>query len=39
MGSGSWTSDSFKSYASRKSYKLTDNDTVESQRYASSGYV
>ena len=29
MGSGSWTSDSFKSYASRKSYKLTDNDTVD----------
>lgn len=29
MGSGSWTSDSFKSYASRKMYKLTDNDTVD----------
>lgn len=29
MGSGSWTSDSFKSYASRKSYKLTDSDTVD----------
>lgn len=29
MGSGSWTCDSFKSYASRKSYKLTYNDTVD----------
>lgn len=29
MGSGSWTCDSFKSYASRKSYKLTDNDIVD----------